>query len=172
MLDCIHCEGKKLLLDPARVLQVLLSKYAASFVELINLPEEGERDYQGRIRGWEIPWSALHSSHIARGSQLNIWKTRLIASCNKLFKETLNLKHCIILVSSFYILYITILLKRLNMEINYFSKEVKFRSLLFNYIFLFFLNLFYLGHERIAPYGLEFMIVDKKRNMKRSVTSL
>jgi len=51
MLDCIHCEGKELLLDPAWVLQVLLSKYAASFVELINLPEEGERDYQGWIRG-------------------------------------------------------------------------------------------------------------------------
>lgn len=50
MLDCIHCEGKELLLDPAWVLQVLLSKYAASFVELINLPEEGERD-EGWIRG-------------------------------------------------------------------------------------------------------------------------
>lgn len=115
MLDCIHCEGKELLLDPTWVLQVLLSKYAASFVELINLPEEGERDYQGWIRGWEIPWSALHSSHIARGSQLSTWELNLSQrACKKLFKKfrTLTLLwynnivlHCTIIM---------ILLKRSN----------------------------------------------------------
>ncbi|RLU15466.1 hypothetical protein DMN91_012460 [Ooceraea biroi] len=40
--------GRGVLLDPSTwALQILLGKYAASFVELINLPEEREKEANG-----------------------------------------------------------------------------------------------------------------------------